>query len=114
MKKTKSWQLSNPEKYQKWLLEYRNSDKYKFKKFKEKLRRKNLSVEYLDYIKLIEKQKNLCAICLLPEKTKSLAIDHDHKTMKVRGLLCQKCNRGIGLFSDNQTLLKRAIEYLQN
>lgn len=55
-------------------------------------------------------QESKCAICgILDEK---LHIDHDHKTNKVRGLLCGKCNRGIGLFNDSPELLANAQRFL--
>lgn len=74
-----------------------------------------------DYILLLNKQNNLCAICDKPEsivnnhngKIKRLAIDHDHKTGKVRGLLCQKCNTSIGAFNESIEALERAILYLK-
>lgn len=45
-------------------------------------------------------------------KSKTACIDHDHKTGKVRGLLCQTCNRAIGLLKDDINILQRAIDYL--
>jgi len=68
-----------------------------------------------DYEKMLEEQNNLCKICNEPEtEKKSLAIDHDHNTGKGRGLLCSKCNKGIGLLRDNPELLRIAANYLQN
>ena len=59
------------------------------------------------------KQNGVCAICLKKCKTKKqLAVDHDHNTNKIRGLLCSKCNRGIGMFEDDVNLLNKAIIYL--
>lgn len=64
------------------------------------------------------KQNGVCAICHKPEnKTINgqllrLAVDHCHDTGKVRGLLCQACNRGIGCFNHDPVMLQSAIEYL--
>jgi hypothetical protein len=55
-----------------------------------------------------------CAICSekAPEH-KSLCVDHNHKTGKIRGLLCGNCNLMIGLVKDNPTILRHAITYLE-
>lgn len=63
------------------------------------------------YREMVKKQKGLCAICD-NNLEELLCVDHDHQTGAVRGLLCHKCNQGIGLFKDNQKLLRRAIKYL--
>lgn len=68
---------------------------------------------------MAEAQKHLCAICGQPEKEqrngiiRHLAVDHDHATGKVRALLCQSCNKGLGLFMDSEDLLLAAIAYLR-
>jgi len=74
-----------------------------------------------DYKKLLKKQKGKCAICLKEEWAKNrdgtiqnLAIDHDHITGNIRGLLCFSCNRGIGYLKDSIEILKAALVYLQN
>jgi hypothetical protein len=64
--------------------------------------------------KLREKQGGKCAICLVDFKDFSSAcVDHCHTTGKVRGLLCNRCNHGLGHFRDNLSTLQRAIEYLK-
>jgi len=72
-------------------------------------------LDFKDYEKMLELQNGVCAICSSPppnnRKTR-LAIDHCHKTGKVRGLLCDKCNRSIGLLKDDVSVLKSAIKYL--
>lgn len=65
-----------------------------------------------EYKKLYEKQTGRCAICFGESKIK-LCVDHNHSTGKVRGLLCKKCNSGIGLLQENTEFLYRAIKYLQ-
>ena len=70
------------------------------------------------YDQLHTSQKGVCAICWKPETKIShgtlclLAVDHDHATGKVRGLLCDKCNRSVGLLGDDAVVLRRAAEYL--
>lgn len=72
-----------------------------------------------EHSEMLIKQKNVCAICLNPESVmrngyiKKLAIDHCHENGKIRGLLCQFCNAGIGYFKDNPELLQSAIIYLK-
>lgn len=85
-----------PERKRQWLL-----NKY------------NLTVE--DYNLLLEKQNNLCAICggISNGRWNCLFVDHCHKTGRVRGLLCFKCNTAIGMLDDNTDSLNRAIEYLK-
>lgn len=66
-----------------------------------------------DFHRLFEKQRRKCAICR--EKFNgydSIHVDHCHVTKKVRGLLCAKCNKGLGHFNDDPNILRRAIRYL--
>ena len=44
--------------------------------------------------------------------TLSFAVDHDHKTGKVRGLLCNQCNRGLGMLGDTKEAVERVLNYL--
>lgn len=64
---------------------------------------------------IYNKQKGLCALCDNPlgKNMKSWHIDHNHKTKVIRGLLCFKCNSGLGLFNDDYILLKKALAYLK-
>jgi hypothetical protein len=74
--------------------------------------RYNLTPEQL--IELHKQQNNLCKICGNPPKIgRNLDVDHDHTTGKIRGLLCNNCNRGLGHLQDNITILQNAIEYLE-
>ena len=66
------------------------------------------------YEQMHKNQNGVCAICKSTEKTgRKLAIDHDHETNKVRGLLCTKCNNGLGNFKDSKENLQAALNYLE-
>lgn len=72
------------------------------------------------YNNLLEKQNKLCPICNKPPIKKArlsspdgFAIDHCHNTNKVRGLLCESCNKLIGYAKDSVQVLQNAISYLQ-
>lgn len=65
------------------------------------------------YDALFAEQHGVCALCVRPEREGwDLAVDHDHASGQVRGLLCRRCNAGIGLLRENPVILQRAIEYL--
>jgi hypothetical protein len=79
------------------------------------LQRYGLSGEAL--ARLTAEQGGRCAVCeMVPsgkgKKSQTLHVDHDHATGIVRGLLCDKCNRAIGLMGDSATTLTRAAMYL--
>ena len=64
---------------------------------------------------LARKQKNACAICGRVDEAdgKSLALDHDHESNTIRGLLCMRCNTGIALLGEEPTVLLSAVKYLR-
>ena len=68
-----------------------------------------------EFDKMLEEQKSVCAICGNTNKNyrKNLAVDHCHKTNKVRALLCSGCNLTLGHIDDNIDTLVRMIDYLK-
>ncbi len=73
-----------------------------------------------DYERMHDEQQGKCAICGQEETTKHragakrrLSVDHCHKTLKVRRLLCHNCNCGIGRFNDDIDKVRKALEYLE-
>lgn len=68
-----------------------------------------MSVE--DFQRLIDSQDGRCAICC--DELKSPRLDHDHSTNVVRGVLCNGCNSGLGMFKDSAERLSAAIKYLE-
>jgi len=76
---------------------------------------KRYGVDELEYNKQLARQNHSCMICGVHHSTqsKALQVDHDHSTGKLRGILCGKCNRALGLVNDNVETLTRMIKYLQ-
>lgn len=83
-----------------------NPDKDRINRLKRKY---NLTPE--DIMEMLRKQNNKCAIC--NKFLSYYVIDHNHKTGKVRGLLCCSCNTAIGKFKDSISQLQKAIKYLR-
>lgn len=88
-------------------------------------RKRRFGITQEQYQLMLDKQNNLCAICKLPEtvkrkgKIKKLSIDHCHESekkgiMKIRGLLCLRCNIAFGAFRESIEILQNAIEYASN
>lgn len=120
------------EKTNKYLRDYlhKNPDKakkyYKTKTKEDHLRymlKRNYKITLEDYNRMAEEQGEVCGICgfkdVKIDKTgkswiQRLAVDHCHKSGKVRGLLCSGCNGGLGLLRDDVEILKKAIQYLTN
>lgn len=123
----KRWAAKNPEK----LLAYKRTNysrnKAKFcarsrinyrEKPEIRLRadlkaRYDMSLE--EFERLLAEQNGVCAICGLPEmgKFSRLSVDHSHESGLIRGLLCNRCNMGLGMLQDSQKTLKAAIRYLE-
>ncbi len=77
-------------------------------------------ITQVQYKDMLKEQNGVCSICGLLEsdilrgKIKSMSVDHCHENGHVRGLLCSKCNTGLGAFKDNIDILASAISYLKN
>jgi len=112
------WRRENKEKYLKCAAQYRKNNRKKIQDYKLNTRY-GISAER--YLELYQIQNGKCAICnnsesALHNSTKqiiTLAVDHCHETKKVRGLLCQDCNRGLGNFHDDILRLEKTIKYLK-
>lgn len=74
--------------------------------------KKNYNITLDEYNELFNSQNGMCAICSDFSNTKMLAVDHNHNTGRVRGLLCQSCNVAIGLLKDSRLVITKALEYL--
>lgn len=74
---------------------------------------KKYSITEAIYEQMLNAQNGVCGICRNRQTYKRLAVDHDHKTGQVRGLLCENCNRGLGRFFDSAVRLRNAAAYIE-
>ena len=95
--KTDKWRKENPEKVNQASIWYRRERTY--------------GITEEDFMKMIDNQKWECAVCK-KSIDESCHVDHNHENGKVRGLLCDSCNKGLGFFKDNVEHLASAIKYL--
>ena len=87
----------------------KNPERATYNRKRHLLKQYSLTPEEFTY--MVMEQGGVCAICnLVPS---SLYVDHDHATGSVRGLLCQKCNSGIGFLGDDINGLEKALNYLK-
>jgi hypothetical protein len=104
----------DPAKWQKVWREH-NPDKVKNMQL-----RKMYGITFDEYKTMLEGQRHKCAICNNPETAvdakgaeRFMAVDHCHKSGKIRALLCAACNKSLGGFKDDPKLLRKAAEYLE-
>lgn len=80
-------------------------------------RRYNLKKSYglseEDYHKMYDSQQGICPICESHFERWFLGVDHSHETGKIRDLLCQQCNSGLGCYQDSVETMKKAVAYLE-
>jgi hypothetical protein len=113
-----NWRLENPDEWRAKEKVYRDNNKEKFNGWRTKYK---YGITQEDYDKILASQGGVCAICHKGHEIKNgwgmvvtkLFIDHNHKTNKARGLLCQKCNIVLGASEDNIEVLLAAIEYIK-
>ncbi|MDO9463776.1 MAG: endonuclease VII domain-containing protein [bacterium] len=107
---------NNPEFMKKYLAR-RKENKRNNPEIREKqaIRRKErkYGLSHEDWLRMYETQDGKCLICgksfIKPSDAK---VDHNHRTGKIRGLLCNNCNLGIGFLNDDPKIMIKAIEYL--
>ena len=82
---------------------------------KENLLRARYGITPELYNEMWKEQQGRCAICGAHQVdfTRSLHVDHDHETGEIRGLLCIRCNNGLGLYFHDTDLLENAIAFLK-
>lgn len=94
---TRSWYYENQERYR---------DTYLTRVY---------GISLAEYNALLESQGGKCGLCRIDEPGGfgSWHVDHDHDSGAVRGLLCQRCNIGLGYFKDDPDVLRAAADYIE-
>ncbi len=111
--------IKHKDSYKEISKSYRINNKEKIVKDRSIYKRKiRYNITQEQYITMLEEQHNCCAACNKPFHGKggnslAPAIDHDHKTGKIRGILHQSCNKALGLVDDDIELLDKLIQYLR-
>lgn len=116
----KEWRNKNRD-YVRAKLREKNSTPEGFEISKNSRLKRAYGITLNEYRDMFSKQNGLCFICGNPEErglrrddSLNLAVDHNHTTGKVRKLLCNNCNRGLGAFRDNIAVMERAIQYIKD
>ena len=111
--RNKKWRAEHPERIKEIHTNWRKENKERIRGYAYKTK---YSLTLSQRKEMLVGQGGKCAICDKEESQcrKPFVVDHDHKTGKVRGLLCFKCNTGLGQLGDNTESLMRALNYLAN
>lgn len=111
----KEWYHANKHgKYQETLLKYRTTHREEIRVRNRKRWLKKYGLDIEAYERLLASQGGVCMLCQRPPDDQRLAVDHDHNSGKVRGLLCAWCNRILGTIESfgGKDWLQRAMDHL--
>jgi hypothetical protein len=113
----------NKEYHKQYRLDHKDKSKEYYKTNKERLRlksragilRRNYNITIDQYNQMLKDQNECCAICHKHKSLfkKNLAVDHCHKTSKVRGLLCTLCNQSLGSLNEDVNVINNMIKYIE-
>lgn len=99
-----------------WRRRQIDADTERVRSREKEWRRKGINITEQEYQRILEQQAGVCAICLGGPRGRwpyRLVVDHDHISGRIRGLLCDVCNKSIGALGDDAEVLQRAADYLR-
>lgn len=108
----RKWRKENPEEHKRRKSQWAKNNPEKVKMSSLRRAWKKMGLDPLQVEIYKNTHSNVCEICGKMDEYQDISVDHCHDKKTFRGLLCSKCNMGIGLFQDNPQLLLKAIEYL--
>ncbi len=109
--RSRKYRATHPERHKAFTARWKKKNPHRYFVYRVKQTLGHTLFTAQDFKNLSKKQKGRCAICRKKPK-KTLHIDHCHKKKNIRGLLCHRCNVGLGYFLDNKKNLINAIKYL--
>ena len=104
------WRANNALKVTEYFKDYYRKTK---DKYRDMTLRRRFGITLGEYGDKLERQGGACAICGRRAGKRALAVDHDHATGNVRGILCHYCNTALGKANDDPALLRKMAEYLE-
>lgn len=111
--RVRAWKLAHPERVRE--LNRLSAQRRRERNPDSRKHELDFGLSWDQYADILEAQGGACAVCRTPAPAlRRLAIDHDHSTGRIRGLLCRACNFAIGLLSDVPENFERAAAYLRN
>lgn len=111
LEQAKKWAKNNPDKVKEKQKTWKERHPEKRKEILRNSRIRAYGISPETYYEMLEKQGNECAICKTKSTRRAMNIDHDHKTGKVRGLLCDGCNLSLGHF-EREGFMEKVSKYL--
>lgn len=113
VERVQRWRDANADRYAAYRREYAARPERK-RAMRDAYYRRTFGISADEFDVLLEAQGGCCAICRKrPERAASLHLDHCHDTGAIRGILCGRCNQGLGLFGDDVGMLDAAVRYLR-
>lgn len=113
----KRYEQKNKSKRKEWVRRWRAKNKQRNKEINANAYLKHTyGITLDDYNRMLDSQNGVCAICgkSPSEYKRKLHVDHDHSTGKNRGLLCVRCNYGLGYFEEDMVILENAKKYISH
>lgn len=103
------WRENNPEKVQ--AKNSRRRDVAGHVWYRDAQLQRMYGITAADYERMLEEQGGCCYLCGSPPKKQRLSVDHDHRTGKVRHLLCSRCNAALGWFESSPEFAMKVLDY---
>jgi hypothetical protein len=110
----RSWRTAHRDELNaEWSEKWRNDEAFReARKAAARIRRlAKYGLTQADYERMLREQKGMCLFCHR-RPARGLVVDHDHATNRVRGLLCDKCNSGLGFFEDDAARMRTGADYI--